>query len=491
MDGNSVAKVGFVVLVAIVLAIGGYYYLSHKQINTYEVRVHFKDTRGLLQQSVVRLKGVGIGEVKSVHLEEVNGVLTPTVELTIQKKYSIPANYQFVILSGLLITNPTIEVRPPLADGTRTDAGPLPKDDTAIIEGAETASALDNIDPKLGQTVAKLNSSFDTISAKLDKTFTQVDILLQETNRLVRNSNDVIVTGKGIVADPRLRENLIATTENFRQLSADSRRTTATLSKSLVGLVNSSRPKLDRLTDQSLVLLSKLSDSIDNANLVVKRLTEQVSDPRLQSSLQETIELARSTLSSTRQIASDIHQLTGDPEIRANLKKSAANLELTTERSAATLERLNNLLDRVSTAADKVRLPSVPKVQMLVNAQESVDPTRFRLDVDARIPLGRRNMLDVGLFDLGEDTRLNLQGGTRLSDVVLARYGIHASRLGIGLDVGKNPFSGFRMDLYDVNHPRLDVKGLIRVNKNASIWAGADGILRGDPVPAVGIQLNN
>lgn len=491
MDGNSVAKVGLVVLLALVLAVGGYSYLSHQSLDTYLVKAHFKDTRGLLRQSLVRLKGVGIGEVRSVKLEDVNGVLTPTVEMAIENRYSIPANYQFVIISGLLITNPTIEVRPPLTEGRLADAMPLPKDNKAVVEGADAASPLDTIDPKLTQTVTKLNTGMDTINAKLDKTFTQVDILLGETNRLVRNSNDTIVGAKNIIADPRLRTDLLVTADNFKQLSIDTRRTTATLSKSLTGVLDSSRPKLEKLGDESLILISKLGDSIDSANLVVKKLTEQVSDPRLQSSLQETIELARSTLSSTRQIASDIHQLTGDPALQANVKESAANLKLITERSAATVDRLNSLLDRVSGAADKLRLPKAPKVDLLVGAQESVDPGRFRLDVDARVPIGKRNLLDVGLYDLGEDTRLNLQGGTRLSDLVLARYGLHASRLGVGLDVGKSAYSGFRLDLYDANHPRLDVKGLIRVNKNASIWAGADGILHGAPVPTVGIQLNN
>ena len=64
MEGTSVAKVGLLVLVAAVLATVGYFYLSHQQLNSYTVRVRFKDTKGLLKQSIVRLKGVSIGEVK-------------------------------------------------------------------------------------------------------------------------------------------------------------------------------------------------------------------------------------------------------------------------------------------------------------------------------------------------------------------------------------------------------------------------------------------
>ncbi len=491
MEGTSVAKVGLLVLLAIVLAAGGYIYLSHKQLNTYMVKVHFKDTRGLLKQSVVRLKGVGIGEVTSVDLEDEGGILTPTVRLVISDRYSIPKEYRFVITSGLLISNPTIEVRPPETAAQTPETNFLPKNDSAVVDGAETASALDALDPQLTKTVKNLNGSFGSINAKLDSSFKKINTLLDRTNKLVANSDDAITKGKSLLTDPRLKDNLLVTTENFKQLSIDTRRTTSALTKNLTSILNTSRPKLDKLTDQGIALVGKLSNSIDNVNVVVKRLTDQVSDPRLQSSLQETIELARSTLSSTRQLASDVHQLTGDPALQNNLKESAANLRLTTERSAAALDKLNGLLDKVSGAAGKVRAPKVPPVQLLLNAQEAVDPGRFRLDADVRVPIGRRNLLDAGLFDLGENTRLNLQAGTRFSDSLLARYGIHASKLGVGVEFGHYPYSGIRTDLYDVNHPRLDVRGLIRVNKNASIWAGADGFFRGDPVPTVGIQINN
>ena len=491
MEGTSVAKVGLLVLVAAVLATVGYFYLSHQQLNSYTVRVHFKDTKGLLKQSVVRLKGVSIGEVKAVKLDQSGGTSSPTVEIAIDKQFSIPSNYRFVIASGLLITNPSVEVRPPDPTAQEADAAPLPKDNTALVEGAESASALDAIDPQLTKTVSNLNKSFDNINDKLNKSFTQIDLLLRQTNKLVANGNDTIVAGKNIIADPRLKNNLLETTENFKELSADTHRTTLSLSRDLTSIVKSSRPKLDSVISQGTLLVGKLGNSIDNVNLIVKKLSEQVSDPRLQSSLQETIELARSTLSSSRQIASDVHQLTGDPTLQTNLKESVANLRLTTERSASALDKLNGLLDRVSGAADKARVPKAPPVQLIVGAQESVDPGRFRLDVDARVPIGKRNLLDLGLFDLGEDTRLNLQAGTRMSDSLLVRYGIHASRLGVGLEYGKYPYTGLRMDLYDANHPRLDFKGLLRVNKNASIWAGADGFLRGDPVPTIGVQFNN
>ena len=176
------------------------------------------------------------------------------MELAIDKQYSIPSNYRFVIASGLLITNPSIEVRPPDPTAQVADAAPLPKDNSAVVEGAESASALDAIDPQLTKTVSNLNNSFDNINDKLNKSFTQIDLLLRQTNKLVANGNDTIVAGKNIIGDPRLKNNLLETTENFKQLSADTRRTTQSLSRDLTSIVKSSRPKLDTLIESRVTL---------------------------------------------------------------------------------------------------------------------------------------------------------------------------------------------------------------------------------------------
>ena len=103
---------------------------------------------------------------------------------------------------------------------------------------------------------------------------------------------------------------------------------------------------------------------------------------------------------------------------------------------------------------------------------------------------GPKSSLDLGLYDLGQDTRLNLQVGRRLTDALTARYGLYASKIGTGLDYEGREGLGFRADLWDTNRPRLDMRGLFRVNSDASVWIGADNLLR-RPVPLIGFQLKN
>jgi phospholipid/cholesterol/gamma-HCH transport system substrate-binding protein len=484
MEGKAVAKVGSLVLVALLVFAALYLALAHLNPNTYLVRVRFDDTRGLLRQSVVRMQGVAIGEVKSIELNTDVRPFKPVVTLAIKKEYSIPQHSKFVIVSGLLITNPQVEVYP---SAERTF---IAQENSPIQEGSPSAGPLEALSPELQQIVTKFNTSFDELNAKFDKAYVKIDRILDQTNTLLASTNDTIKTARGFIGDPRLKAQLLESVDNLRAVTADARVTSKQLSKDLRGLVASSRGKLDRLSDNLLDLLTKIGNTVDEANTVVAKLTEQVTDPRLQQSLQETVELARTTLARFNQIASDIHQLTGDPQVQGDLKVTVAKLRATTEQGQQVVEKVNTLLGNVVGPGGKVHRPRIPKPEITADVSEQFDPSRLRVDLSTRFGLGARGLLDLGLYDLGQNTRLNLQMGDRLTDTLTARYGLYASKIGAGLDWQAAPGVGFRADLWDTNRPRLDVRGLFGVNSDASIWIGAEGLFR-RPVPVIGVQFRH
>ena len=492
MDKKSVVKVGFVVLVGLILLAVFALQLKHYRLNTYKVVVKFDNSLGLPRQSVVRMSGVAIGEVASVQLDQTVMPPRPVVTLAIDRQYQIPKNSKFVIVSGLLITNPQLEVQPDLQTAS---GGFLPQDNSAVGRSGISAGALETISPDLNKTVktlsntvANANEKLNAANEKLNATSARLNTLLDNTNQLVLQSNKTILAVNKVATDPRLQKDLFATVENFRDISVATKKTTVQLSEDLHTLVASGKGKFDRIYDTAIELATKLGGTVDQANNIVKKLTEQVSDPRLQQSLQETVELARATLSSVRQITSDLHQLTGDPTLKANFTQSVENLKDLTESGKKAADRLDKLLGKVSDGTGKVSTPRLPKIELIANASEQINPGHFRLDADARLHLNSQNLLDIGLYDIGDNTRFNLQAGRQFNDRLLARYGLYASKLGVGLEYEAARGAGLRFDLYDANHPRLDVRGLIRVNKNASLWVGGENIFR-NPVPAFGIQI--
>lgn len=489
MDGKALIKVGVFLGVTLSLFVGLYLYLGHYQVAAYPIKVNFKDAMGLVKQSVVRMQGVTIGEVASIDLNTAQrdakgGFPTPTVTLAIHTKYQIPADSQVRIVSGILITNPVVEITPGKASSTVAQNG------TGTLPSIESGGVLAAISPELNQTVKNLNASFGTLSKRLEGSYGKIDKMLDQANQLLKTGNETMVVAKGMISDPQVKNKLLLTLSNFESTSAEAKIAAKQLRTQFNGILASSSGTLDELKESMLNLFDRLDTTLDDTNAVVKKVTDQVTDPRLQQSLQETVELARTTLARFNQLASDMHQFLGDPQLQGDLKATLTNLKNATAKGEEAVGKVNNLLGKVSDGtASQILKTKLPKVEILANASQQVDPERFRLDIEARLGLGKKNMANFGLFDLGQDTRLILQGGQYANDNLLFRYGLYASRLGAGVEYSLGANTQFRADLYDTVRPRLDFRTLFRVNKNASLWLGADGIGR-HPSPRIGVQFH-
>lgn len=491
---KSSAKVGLVVLLALALGIGLYTQLAHIRTDSYTVKLNVEDTQGLSAQSVVRMEGVAVGEVSSVDLDHNN---KPLIYLAIKRKYRIPKDYIFRITSGILITQAQVSIAPPPPPSPLSKLQPkpeikvvafLPNDGTAIVTGAAAPSGLlEAVDPELHNTFATLNQTFATITDKLNNAYGKIDVVLIQTQKLMSTANKIAGATDSVISDPSLKKNLIASLDNVRRTTEDAHLMTSQLRQDMDDLIGSSKGNLKELGTKVNSLLDHVDATVQDTDTVVQKLTEQVTDPHLQQSLQETAELARATLARFNQIASDIHSLTGDPDVQGDLKKTIANLSNASEHGKMAMDKVDQILGKFTNG--KPRVPKLPKINILANVSEQLSPTRLRIDLDASIPYGKKGLFDLGLYDVGQDTRLTLQAGNYITSQFDVRYGLYASKIGGGLDYWIQPGTGLRADLWDTNRPRLDVRGLYRVNKNASLWIGGDNLLR-TPIPMVGVQLN-
>jgi len=491
MKSKSAIWVGAVVLIALAAFFGLFLYLSHQDPNTYKVRVRFQDTRGLSKQSVIRMQGVNIGEVSDVLLDTSQPPFTPLVTLLIRKKYNIPIDSHFGIVSGILINTPQIEVKA----GAQTQF--IPKNGSAIVAGDPPQSLLASISPELGGSVDELRTTVKSLNARLNVTFDKLNRTLDSTQPILKHTDEFIVTArdaannaKGLISDPAYKRQFQATLINFRKVSDDASATSGQLKSYVTDLTVKTKGPIEKLPTKLNDLLGHVDSMLDSADAVVNKLTEQVTDPRFQQSLQETAELARTTLARFNQIATDLHELTGDPKLQNDLKLTVSNLRATTEKSEQVVDKFNSLLGKF-VGAESVRPKfKLPTVELTSDISEQLSPTRLRLDVNARLAFGAKNEAYIGLYDLGQNTRLTLQAGNKLTDSLTARYGLYASKVGAGIDYRASPFTQLRADLWDTSRPRLDVRSSFRVNNNASIWIGADNLIR-RPVPILGVQLKN
>lgn len=487
MEVKSSIRVGILAVIGLIIGLYLLFYLSHYNPNSYTITVYFENTLGLTTQSIVRMQGVSIGEVKSITLDTLRTPAYPKVELSIDKKYRIPSNYRFRIISGLLITTPQINVVPPVVPA---QAAFLPEDGSAHVKGEPILGPLASLSPELNESIGQLpdtlthiQKEFDTLSDKLGK-------LADDTDKLVRVSTSTMQTANKFVSNPDTQRNLQQTVSNFKEASAETASTAAHLNVQLTAFLNSGRHQFDQLSGATTELIVKLGNTVDDARAVVQSLTQQVSDPRLQQSLHETIDLARSTLASVRQITSDLHQITGDPALASGVRETVSNLSAASEKTKSAMDKVNSILDKLDATGRKGPLIKLPKTSLKMNVSEQINPGKFRVDVDSLFQLGHRRNIDLGLYDLGADTRLNLLMGLPLSNDFMVHYGLYAGSIGTALDYGLSKQLGLRAYFYNTHHPRLDVRALYRVNNDTSIWIGSDGIFS-HAVPIAGVEVRS
>jgi phospholipid/cholesterol/gamma-HCH transport system substrate-binding protein len=487
MEPKSVIKVGIVALIGLALCGGLYYYLSHLNLNTYPLKVVFDDTLGLTKQSVVRMQGVVVGEVEGVELNTTRRPARPVVTLAINKRYNIPIDSSFIIVSGILITTPQLQIQPGRSRQIMAKDGTQP-----LLTGAKPQPALAALSPDLVQTTKLLNTSLANVNAKLNAAYKKIDRILDQTQTLMVTVNKTAKSGQALISDPHIRASLTESLDNVRLATQNARDASKKASVVLVEVLKDSKGKLDNISNKLVDVLGRIDTTIEDADTVVKKLTDQVTDPRLQNSLQETVALASATLARFNQIASDLDQIVGDPTLQSDLKQSVTNIKHMTEGGEEAVRKLNTILGKYTGEGGGAITPKIrlPKVDIIGNISEQFNPARLRLDVDAQIHIGDRRYVDVGIYNLGETNLLNLQMGSPLASSLTARYGLYASKLGVGLDYSPPSIFGLRADLFGANSPQLDVRGLFRVNRDAAIWIGADSLFN-DPIPRIGFQLKN
>ncbi|MEP6755410.1 MAG: hypothetical protein ABJA67_07910, partial [Chthonomonadales bacterium] len=203
--------------------------------------------------------------------------------------------------------------------------------------------------------------------------------------------------------------------------------------------------------------------------------------------LSETIDLAKTTLARFNQIASDLHSITGDTGIQTDIKSTVTSMKEATEDGQKLIKRVSSLVETFKPGGGPKLGIGRPALQ--IDLFSSSKTPHFRSDVNFRVPIGENNAFNVGLYDFAERYKLNAQYETGLKGFGNMRYGIYASKLGVGLNWGKFANTSFRVDAYNPNDFRVDAKALLRVNDDFSLWFGADNLFK-RTTPIIGVRLS-
>ena len=319
MESKAALKVGVLVLVGLALFGVIWGYLAHIGLNHYRLTVYFKDTKGLLKQTPVRMNGVTIGEVENIDLSKKSGrELQPEVVLSIDNKYNqIPDDSTITITSGLLISNAQVEIKPGRSVAYLSPGQEWPQD--KVLEQGSMLAALS---PEADATLKNLNITLAAMNKELPDTMRKFKGILNSAQKSMDNLAVTTGSARDLFTDPKIRRTMMASLDDLQTMTHETRITAVQLSKDLRAMVKRNSPKFDQLADSTIDIVQKLGDTVDAVRSAMTRLTEQISDPRLQASLLETLDLAKTTIARFNQIASDIHQITGDQATQTNIKEA-------------------------------------------------------------------------------------------------------------------------------------------------------------------------
>lgn len=260
----------------------------------------------------------------------------------------------------------------------------------------------------------------------LDELMVSANQVLAEIKILVKALNDV-------VADDKVKAALKETALNTREITANLNRLTATLAT----LAEANQGDVTTMVGN----LSAMSVSLrDTAARVDTMVTAVDNNGQTAKDLRETIAALRQTSVRVEKMAAALEGVVTDPETSKNLKDTLKNAR---DASAKANQMLNKVADI--------------KTEASVEALYDPDQRRYQNSADITVSTSPKDFAVIGVHDIGEDSKLNLQVG-KSSPAFNQRYGIIDSKAGVGVDAKLSDQLRLSLDVYDPNDVRVKLR---------------------------------
>ena len=378
--------------------------------NDYTLYAGFKQVVGLQPQSDVRLSGVLVGKVTKI-ANEGTGV---TVTMDIKPEVQIPKQSRISIASSGVMGEKFINFQPKVDNGEYLQNGDY-------LHGAEESG---------------MDQMFDGLTKVMDK----VEELLLDVH--------------AIIGDDTFKKSVVEMSNNLKEASAHMNGLMSTLDSTAA----SSAGNIDKMVQQ----LNNTVDSMNKAMANVEHMTSNIDkfagDPQTVEELKSTLDNIAKTSSNVANMAENMNKFAGDPKVAEDLKATVSNARSITEHADKILGKVHGTAEKVS------KIDVTPSVDILYSGKAHDWDTNFNLNVASD-----DKSLVLGAEDIGDHTRLNLQGGKKFGTDFGARAGIIAGKPGIGLDAYAGSRWKFSAEAYDLNHGKVRLKSQYRVTDSTYI----------------------
>ena len=471
---QGAAKVGALVVVFAVLLYFGFMILGKDIFGPPKARYYaeFADAAGLTSGSQVQMAGVKIGTVEVVSLV---GPELARLTLLVDSSVKIPAGSTASIPASLIgLGDKALLIVPP-----KETSGFLIAGDT--IKGTK-AGALDGILPNPEETVAELNKTLAAARKLLENQQLQTNLvaLLESSNKTAADFGRLAARMDSMMSqgNPRIQRTL-----NEAMLAmVEVRKGT----EMVTGILRDGRYQ-----KQALAMLEKLNKSADGANRIIADVQALTSDPNLRANLDKTSSNVATMTDSGVKMAQS------GEVIAKNSEKISANAIVVTDKLIELETKASGLLDEVKGAVDNIKeffkktggRVNVPKLETTIDLMRETDPNAFRTDLGVKVDLKDYD-IHLGIWDAFENNRITAQLSKPFSSSGEYRYGIYASKPGIGVDYRLAPKLYLRGDLFDINEPRFDLRVRYEFGRGFYGWIGMNSVFDKN-APMIGLGIRN
>ncbi len=212
MQYSNEAKVGIAIVLAVIAAVLGVRFLQDLPLfgDTYLVSAEFEDASGLTAGNPVRMKGVNVGSVQSIRLDQ--ETQTVRVRFRIEEGIKIPKGSHAKVagFSGI--------------GGVRISILPGPRDNPPLPPGATLAP------PPEGSVFDRLTDQAPALANKADSVLTSTNATMSALSAQLKNPNSdlrqALASAKNLAADLESvteaeKETIRALLQNLRSVSSD------------------------------------------------------------------------------------------------------------------------------------------------------------------------------------------------------------------------------------------------------------------------------
>lgn len=324
---NRQAVVGFFTILGLLGLFGIFLVLAN--IGTqgrYKIGVHFKSAAGLHKGALVYESGVVVGIVDSTKL--LPDDFTVDVILAIDNNVDVPRDARFLIQAPLT-GDSTVEIvpHPPAPQPSGYVAPTSAPRAVAVLphevlplsqqpEGTNPATVQDLLNQGQGEI-----KRLDAMLSQLERTEPE---LLAQLRSILKNGNELTATANASATKLSRRIDTIGDTLQLaiQQGSGNLSDVTAQLDATV-----------RRNTGHFDGIVAALDRSARDLNTTADHVKDLASDPRLHDNILQTTRGIAETATQFSAIASDLHDVTGNPQTKAQLRDTMANIDAAAQKA--------------------------------------------------------------------------------------------------------------------------------------------------------------